>query len=146
MIYIFIAFITGAFVITSMVTNSRLGEEIGIFQSTLINYIVGLIGTLILLAVKDGQLYIPANNLYSVPWWSYLGGAIGVLIVATSNVVIPKIPAIYSTLLIFIGQIGTGIIIDYTASNLISKGKIFGSILILAGLLYNFYIDKKKTQ
>ncbi|WP_315117834.1 DMT family transporter [uncultured Clostridium sp.] len=144
MISIIIAFITGALVILSMVINSSLGKKIGVLQGTFINYIVGLIGIFVVLLIKYGGIGIPFNHLQSVPLWAYLGGAIGVIVVATSNIIIPNIPTIYSTLLIFIGQLGTGIVIDYLTMNMVSKGKILGSILILLGLLYNFYIDKKE--
>lgn len=146
MIYILIAFITGCLVILSMVINSRLGDKIGVFQGTLINYIVGLIGIIVVLLIKYRGISIPLSNLQSTPIWAYLGGAIGVTVVSTSNIVIPKIPTIYSTLLIFIGQIATGIVIDYITLSTLSKGKILGSILILVGLLYNLYVDKKELK
>jgi transporter family-2 protein len=66
------------------------------------------------------------------------------MVVASSNIVIPKIPTIYSTLLIFIGQIFTGIIIDYFRAGFVSKGKVIGGVLILVGILYNSNVDKKE--
>ncbi|PRR77097.1 hypothetical protein CLLI_26150 [Clostridium liquoris] len=144
MMYIILAFITGAMVILSMVINSSLGKKIGVFQGTFINYVVGLIGTSIMLLIMEGGINISFDKLHGVPAWAYLGGAIGVIVVSVSNVIIPKIPTIYSTLLIFIGQIATGILIDYLTVNVVSKGKILGSILILGGLLYNFYVDKQE--
>lgn len=38
-----------------------------------------------------------------------------------------------------------GIIIDYFTGSLISKGKIIGGFLIIAGLTYNFNVDKKHS-
>lgn len=145
MVYIMLAFITGAMVILSMVINSRLGKKIGVLQGTFINYVVGLIGVSIVLLIKEGGIDISMHKIYGIPAWAYLGGVIGVMVVSVSNVVIPKIPTIYSTLLIFIGQIVTGIVIDFITVDTVSKGKIMGSILILGGLWYNFYIDKQKV-
>ncbi len=68
------------------------------------------------------------------------------IVVSASNVVIPKIPTMYTTLLIFIGQIFTGIIIDYLRLSSISKGKIIGGLLILLGMLYNSNVDKKQLS
>lgn len=144
MIYIMLAFITGAMVILSMVINSGLGKKIGVLQGTLVNYVVGLIGTTVVLFIKESGINISIDKLYGIPAWAYLGGVIGVCVVSISNIIVPKIPAIYSTLLIFIGQIVTGIFIDYLSVNAVSKGKILGSILILSGLLYNFYVDKQE--
>lgn len=146
MIYIILAFITGAMVILSMVINSRLGKKIGVLQGTFINYVVGLIGISMVLLIKEGGINVSMNKIYGIPAWVYLGGVIGVMVVSISNVVIPKIPAIYSTLLIFIGQIVTGIVIDFITADTVSKGKIIGSILILGGLWYNFYIDKQEVE
>lgn len=143
MLYIILAFIAGCLVLLSMIINSHLAKKIGIFQGTFVNYIVGLLFTILVLLFTNNTINLSFNSLSKIPFWAYLGGLIGVLVVTISNIVIPKIPTIYSTLLIFSGQLFTGIIIDYFTSNLISKGKIIGGFLIIAGLTYNFNIDKK---
>ena len=66
------------------------------------------------------------------------------MVVASSNIIIPKIPIIYTSLLIFVGQLFTGILIDYLRIGFVSKGKIIGGILILLGLIYNSNVDKKE--
>ncbi|HAG44573.1 MAG TPA: EamA-like transporter family protein, partial [Clostridium sp.] len=86
------------------------------------------------------------DNFSNIPFYAFLGGLIGVIVVSASNVVIPKIPTMYTTLLIFIGQIFTGIIIDYLELSSISKGKIIGGLLILLGMLYNSNVDKKQLS
>lgn len=143
MLYIILAFIAGGLVLLSMIINSHLAKRIGIFQGTLVNYIIGLLFTILVLLFRNNTMNLSLNSLSKIPFWAYLGGLIGVMVVAISNIVIPKIPTIYSTLLIFSGQLFTGIIIDYFTGNLISKGKIIGGFLIIAGLTYNFNIDKK---
>ncbi|MFD3158048.1 DMT family transporter [Haloimpatiens sp. FM7330] len=144
MIYIVLAFITGSMVILSMIINSHLAQKIGVFQGTFVNYVVGLMFTIVVLLFKNSFTNISFDKFGQVPFWAYLGGAVGVSIVVISNIVIPKIPAIYSTLLIFIGQLFTGIVIDYFTSDLVSKGKVIGGLLIVSGLMYNLNIDRKK--
>lgn len=144
--YIILAAITGGLVILSMIINSRLADKIGVLQGTLVNYIVGLAFTLVLVLLLKGPKEFITNNLNNVPFYGFLGGFIGVMVVATSNVIIPKIPAIYSTLLIFIGQVFTGIIIDYIRLSSVSKGKIIGGLIIVSGLLYNTNLDKKQIE
>ncbi|MCY6353817.1 DMT family transporter [Clostridium sp. ZS2-4] len=143
MLYIILAFIAGCLVLLSMIINSQLAKRIGVFQGTFVNYIVGLLFTIIVLLFRNDTMNLSFNSLSNIPFWAYLGGLVGVIVVAISNIVIPKIPTIYSTLLIFSGQLFTGIIIDYFTGNLISKGKIIGGFLIIAGLTYNFSVDKK---
>lgn len=142
MIYIAIALVTGSMVVLSMVINSKLAGRIGVIPGTLINYVVGLIGISVFLFLKDQGMYVELSVFKNIPIWAYFGGAVGVLVVSLSNVVIPKIPTIYSSILIFIGQISMGMIIDYFLLDIISIGKLVGSGLILLGLLYNFNLDR----
>ncbi|MEA4828113.1 MAG: DMT family transporter [Clostridium sp.] len=146
MIYIILAFISGCLVLLSMVVNSNLAKRVGVFQGTFINYLGGLVITgIILLFINDGR-NLSFTELANFPFWIYLGGVIGVAVVAASNVIIPKIPTIYSTLLIFIGQLFTGIALDYFTGVDVSMGKLIGGALILAGLFYNFRVDKKQES
>jgi transporter family-2 protein len=145
MLYIILAFITGVFVLLSMIVNSKLSEKVGVFQGTFINFLVGLICAILLVLVVEGNIG-SAEKLTVFPLWFYLGGFIGVMVVAISNIIIPKIPTIYSTLFIFIGQLFIGIILDYFTGNEVSKGKLIGGILILAGMTYNSMVDKKEIE
>ena len=145
MVYIILAIIAGAMVILSMIINAKLANKIGVLQGTFINYVSGLIFVLILMLVfkTPGVETIKLNN---IPVWAFCGGLIGILIVAGSNVIIPKIPAIYTTLFIFTGQIIAGITLDFIIDDKISKGKIIGGLLIVLGIAYNSRIDKKHTE
>lgn len=142
MIYLILAVIGGFLTILSMVVNAGLAKRIGVFQGTFINYIVGLIIMIAAKLILQQNLY--KETLTAIPLYAFLGGAIGVVIVASSNVIIPKIPTMYTALLTFIGQIFAGIIIDYWRFGYISKGKIIGGLIIILGLLYNSNIDKKQ--
>ena len=62
-------------------------------------------------------------------------------IVASSNVVIPKIPVVYSAVLIFLGQMVTGLIIDALLLGFFDSYKVCGALLIAGGLLLNARID-----
>ncbi|WP_291580631.1 DMT family transporter [Clostridium sp. UBA6640] len=146
MIYIILAMIGGGLTIISMIINAGLAKEIGVLRGTLINYIVGLLVILIIMVFAKGTYNFNINSFANIPFYAFLGGLIGVIVVSASNVVIPKIPTMYTTLLIFIGQIFTGIIIDYLELSSISKGKIVGGLLILLGMLYNSNVDKKQLS
>ena len=145
MLYIILAILCGCITIISMVINSHLAKEIGVFQGTLINYVVGLLSTILLIAIVRSPVNLSISSYSKIPLWVFLGGLLGVIVVASSNIVIPKIPTIYTTLLIFMGQLFTGILIDYFRVGFISKGKIIGGFLILLGIIYNSNVDKKET-
>lgn len=145
MLYIILATLSGCFVILSMVINSYLAKKIGVFQGTLVNYIVGLLGTILLIAIARNFVNLQFSSFTKIPLWAILGGLLGVMVVASSNIVIPKIPTIYTTLLVFIGQLFTGILIDYFRVGFVSKGKIIGGLLIILGLMYNSNVDKNEV-
>lgn len=142
MIYLILAIIGGFLTTMSMVVNASLGKRIGVFRATFVNYTGGIILSALILLI----LRVPLNlgNTSDIPFYAFLGGALGVIGVTSFNFIIPKIPTIYTTLLTFIGQIFAGVIIDYFRFNYLSKGKIIGGILIILGMLYNSNIDKRE--
>jgi len=144
MLYIILAVLCGCITIISMIINSHLSKKIGVFQGAFINYAVGLISTILLLTIVKNSVDLSFSSFDGIPLWALLGGLLGVMVVSASNIVIPKIPTIYTTLLIFIGQLFTGILIDYFRVGFVSKGKIIGGLLILIGLIYNSNVDKKE--
>lgn len=146
MIYIIMAFLAGILVLVSMIINSNLSKEIGTFQGTFVNYAVGLFFAILVFMVSRSYSTIDGKSFMGMPSWAYLGGALGVVIVCISNVIIPKIPTIYTTLLIFTGQLFSGILIDYFREDVISKGKIIGGLFILVGMGYNFYVDNSENK
>jgi len=146
MIYLLLSFIGGSIIIISMTLNARLSDHIGLLEVTLINFISGFIPSIIYLCINFNNINVWKNEFLNIPFWMYLGGAVGVLVVCVSNFVMPKIPTIYTTLLIFIGQLFVGTIVDYFTNIMISKGKLIGGALIIAGLFYNFKIDSNSSK
>lgn len=145
MIYVIVAFMAGILSLLSMIVNSNLGKRIGVLQGSFVNFLVGVISALIMVLIMDRNIIL-IGSLTNMPLWAYLGGSLGVIIVIVSNIVIPKIPTIYSTLLIFIGQLFTGIVLDYFMGIEVSMGKVIGGILIIAGMTYNSIVDKKENE
>lgn len=146
MLYIIISILAGVSVVVSRIINSNLAKEIGIFQSTFYNYIVGLFFSIIFFILSREKINLSGLKSGDVPFWAYLGGIAGVLFIVLSNYITPRISSFYLTLLMFVGQLFTGIIIDYFAEGNISNGKLIGGLLVLTGLIYNLVIDKKSQQ
>jgi transporter family-2 protein len=140
--YYILAFIAGTLTIISMVTNATLAKYVGTAQSTFVNFIAGLLISLIMFFFFNNQSLAFIN----FPLWALLGGFLAVFIVIITNLVIPKIPAIYTSLLIFIGQLLTGIIIDFLVNHSANKNKIIGVSIIVLGLFFNFMVDKKDNK
>ncbi len=144
--YLFIALITGGLIILSMIINASLSNRIGVVHGTAINYIVGLIFSIILFVIMDGENITKFSELIKTPKYYLIGGTLGVLVIIANNIIIPKIPVVYTTILAFTGQIITGIIIDYFRFGVFSEGKTIGAILIIIGLFYNMRVDRKVSD
>lgn len=144
MLYILLSILAGISIVLGRVINSNLASRVGIFQGTFFNYVVGLLFSAIFLTFSNEAFDISRTTLYSIPFWAYLGGLSGVLVIMLSNYTAPRMSAFYLTLLVFIGQLFAGIVIDYFTLNKLSIGKVIGGLLVLMGLTYNLIIDKKQ--
>ena len=110
-LYILIAILAGVSVVISRIFNSIIADEIGTLQGTYINYLTGLIVAFIFFLLSKEYLNIQNTNYSSLPFYAYLGGAIGILVVILSNYTTPKVSNFSLSLLVFIGQLSIGILI-----------------------------------
>lgn len=145
MIYIIIAILSGVTIVVSRSVNYVLAEKIGMYQSTFFNYVFGLIGSFLLLIIGGEIARLSSPETYSAVWFVYTGGFIGVVSVTLSSFLSPRVSSFYLTLLTFIGQLFTGVLIDYIVDGHMSVYKVLGGILVVIGLGYNMIVDKKKT-
>lgn len=146
MLMILLAILGGVLTTLSMIVSSALGKKIGLIQSTIIHYIGGLIGGVFIL-IGIGSTSAPSIiELSKMPLYIFLGGIMGVIVVYISNIVIPKIPVVYSTLLMFSGQMICAIIIDTIIIGEFSLKKLLGAIIVVLGIFYNSKIDEKENK
>lgn len=139
MFYILISIASGGIVVLSRILNTVLTDSIGLMESSFFNYLTGFISSVILFFIMKETIQF--SNFSTTTIWAYLGGLIGVIIVILSSVVTPKMSVFYISLIIFIGQLFTAIIIDYLTLKTIPFNKIIGGLLVVGGLLYNIQID-----
>ena len=146
MLMILFSVLGGVLTTLSMVVSSTLGKKIGLIQSTIIHYIGGLIGGVFILIGLGSKIAPSIAEMSNMPFYIFLGGVIGVMVVYTSNIVIPKIPVVYSTLLMFSGQMLCAIIIDAIVMKDFSILKLIGAIIVVLGILYNSRVDAKENK
>ena len=142
MIFIFLSILTGVIIVVSRILNTKLSEKIGLLESSYFNYLTGAVTSIILFVGESFNL----SSLKTVPFYGYLGGILGVSIVILNSVVTPKLSAFYVTLLIFIGQLFTGIVIDWIVSGHLPINKLIGGIIVVCGLSYNLIIDSNDQK
>lgn len=131
------SFALGFAIVFSRVSNARLSEYSNPRFATLINYVTGLAGAL-LLAFFMGAGWPevwPALELKSLPL--FMGGFLGVLFVLLSNVITPRLPAFTLTLFLICGQLAAGLVLDYFLLDQFSPGMLVGCALIAAGFWLN---------
>ena len=146
MLMILLAISGGVLTTLSMIVSSTLGKKIGLIQSTIIHYIGGLIGGIFILLGLGNASAPSIMEMSRMPLYIFLGGIIGVVVVYTSNIVIPKIPVVYSTLLMFSGQMLCAIIIDTIVMGEFSWQKLLGSVVVILGIFYNSKVDSKENK
>ena len=143
MIYSVLALISGANVAVSIMLNAKLGAVKGLYKGAFINYFMGLAVAIPVALIFSGagawSFNIKLSELFIIT-----GGAIGYIVVLLNSSLTPKIGILFVTILLFIGQIATGIIIDLYGGTPVSVGKVTGSLLILGGLVYLVKIEDKK--
>jgi transporter family-2 protein len=73
-----------------------------------------------------------------------LGGPISVITVMVCNLLVSRISALYLTLLFFIGQVFSSVIIDAVIAKSFAPYNLIGGVLVTAGLLVNVLVDRKR--
>lgn len=111
MLALLIAAVAGMFMAVQGSLNAALSKVIGLLETTFVVHLVGLmlVGILLFaLDLGDGQLGRFARS----PWYTYLGGVLGVLIVYGVVRSIPKVGVAPATTAIILGQVLTATVID----------------------------------
>lgn len=91
--------------------NAILGKIIGTLETTLVVHLIGItvvIIALFLFKLGTGNLTL----LKSAPWYTYLGGVLGVLIIFGVALSIPRTGVANATTAIIVGQLVTALLID----------------------------------
>ena len=145
LVYILMGVLAGIMTMLQMTYNSSFAKAKGAVFSARQNALSGLAGTIIYAA-----LLMPEETLHGftlLPSASFLsiiaGGTLAIVVVVSTNLVIPRIPAVYSALLLSCGQILTSIVIDTFLYDLFSPSLLIGSLVMLAGIGLNFSADRK---
>lgn len=145
-----LALVSGFIAVISKMINFKLSERIGLLNGTLVNYLVAsVISILVVLVIRSNNIF-SLSIIKSAPTWVYLGGVFGLAALVLTIISLPKIPVTYSTILILIGQLATGFVIDIIISGNFSCVKFFGVVLVTLGIyidkIFLNYLEKKKVN
>lgn len=109
-------------------------------QATLISYIAGFLVCIAFLSVINVP-YPGFNQLYAINWYLYTAGAFGMVFVTGMLYLMPQIGVANMLVAAIIGQLVGSLLIDHFGlfgglSIPISPSRIFGVLLLLAGLFF----------
>ncbi len=138
-----LSFAVGGAIVLQRVFNSMLAEKTNTTTSTAYTYIVGLIGSLIMLILLGQSEPMMTNFTIPTNFVFYIGGAIGTVSVVLSMMCVGKIPSYSLSILMFIGQLFAGIMIDAVIAGEIIMINLIGGLIITFGLIVDIFIDRK---
>lgn len=142
MIAIICAIMAGVTIVLSRTVNGYLGQRIGVYQSTFFNYFTGLLlSIVVLLWMGISTVEYDFTLFYKQPTLM-IGGIIGVFNILILNLIVSKISPVQLTLICFIAQLTTGIILDYYIYDIFSINKLIGCFIVIMGLFMYQRADK----
>ncbi len=138
-----LSFFVGSALVLQRVANGKLAEKSNIGISTLYTYITGLLCSIVtLILLGQGEPFLTTFTL-TPNIFLYVGGAIGTITIFLSIICVPKLPSYGLSIVIFIGQIFAGVIIDMLIINEIPTINLIGGLIVTVGLITDVIIDKK---
>lgn len=144
MMAIICATLAGVTIVLSRSINGLLSQRVGPYQSTFFNYFTGFITSFIVM-VCIGMPYISEIKVLDMnnPF-IYIGGVIGVFNILILNIIVPKVSPIQLTLITFVSQLMSGMLLDYYFYQMFSMQKILGCIIVVIGLVIYQFSEKKE--
>ena len=137
--YLFIALATGAAMAVQALANSRLRFTLGTpLSAAIAQFIVGL-AALVVLAVAMRQPAADTSGLSRMPWWGWIGGAIGALFIVVSIVLTPRLGTALTLATMTVGQLVAALVLDHygwlgAPVIRLSLTRVLGAAFLLAGI------------
>lgn len=142
MITVICAACAGATIVLSRSVNGYLAKKIGAFQSTFFNYFTGLLTSIVFLFILGFSNIVAFNGqpIIENPTM-LLGGVIGVFNILILNIVVPRVSPIKLTLITFVAQLSSGIVLDFVCYGMFSINKLIGCLIVFIGLVMYQFAD-----
>lgn len=139
-IFIFAALIIGGFLSVQGSINTQLSSFLKHpLQASLTNFLVGTV-VLILLNIALRTSMPTISEMKAVPWYLFLGGAIGAMFVTSVVLLIPQIGVTTMLAASIAGQLIIAAIIDHygffgISVHTISLSRVAGIVLLILGII-----------
>lgn len=109
--YVLLVVVAGAAIAFQSPINASLGRVIGPFNAALVSFAVGVVVTLVLAMSTDGLSRL--TSLQQASPWQLLGGVLGVVLVTSLIVAVPRIGVSQMMVAALAGQLLAAMLIDH---------------------------------
>jgi bacterial/archaeal transporter family-2 protein len=113
------------------------------FYSAMINFMVGFLALITITTLLGWFRLQPGEwrGALSAPWWAWCGGFIGVIMVISGVLVVPKMGAAFFSVAIIVGQLAGALVLDHYGlfglpQRLVTPSRIFGVLFLLLGIWF----------
>lgn len=136
MIFYLTAVANGFLNTINRMTNVKAKECLGTSNGTLINYLEATVIAFVLIYLTGNGAELELSHIRSVPVVFYLGALCGLAAMIFIVLGTPKTGAMFSTILMLVGQLSTAALLDYIFYGEFSIYKVLGIFLIVAGIAW----------
>lgn len=137
------ALVAGILIPAQAAMNARMRVHVGSpFYSATINFVVGFMALLVLMGIfalrgESGEW----RGALGAPWWGWCGGLIGVTMVVSGVLVVPRMGAALFTASIMVGQVIGALLLDHYGffglpQRAISGSRLLGGLFLLLGIWF----------
>jgi transporter family-2 protein len=107
------AFLAGALVAPQQAANGRVAVRSGSpYSGALVNFIGGTVVLSLAMLIALGPLGLSINDPWGAPWWAYVGGFLGLSVIAGAAWVVPVLGVLVFSLLSVMGQLTGALLLD----------------------------------
>jgi transporter family-2 protein len=138
--YIVAGLLAGAFIAIQSILNAGLGRKVGSLGSVFLLTVVSALVVLVLIFIFPGTATLKESPGFK-DWYLYMGGILGIAILAASIVLVPRIGASATLTTLVVGQLVTALFLDHigwlgTPRVEISLSRIVGIVLLVIGAYF----------
>jgi transporter family-2 protein len=137
-----VGFLVGGLLGTQPSINGSLGKSVAFpLQASLISFASGTVILLLLNLIVGGGVPLEFVEAPSrLPWWTWMGGALGVVYVSTSLLLVPRIGSLPWFAAAMTGQIMIAILLDHygllgNPKAPVSALRLIGTLFLILGIL-----------
>ena len=147
-VYLIIALAAGVALATQSAINTQLAKAMS-GEAVIATFISFAVGTIVLffIAWVKTDLWGNLSTVPSQPWWKFIGGILGAVVVFTTVLLAPKLGITAMLFFIIVGQLITAATIDHFGLigmpiREVNITKFIGLIIVAFGLVFYFFGDK----